>query len=277
MTTINETKVRIKRHFNESDWTRSNEMKGLFGNTKTRLIAPWDIKTKGFKTGMTEEQARGLEKKLGLEKGTLSPHNKAYWAEWEIQIPTGGKELDLSQPSDELAYYILSARKDVATSTSDLRLKNTASNECVFLMTSEAVEAKEKNTKRNFLAKAMKIYGEMGPDEMRDILLYSSRYAFDVSAEVIMEKVGDLIEENPKKFCEMVESDSFRDTVFINKCLFYGILSRKGAAVYQGEEMIGIDMEQTINFFNNPKNSSAKVAVLASLQDREKGKPSKSK
>lgn len=279
MSTIEAKKVRITKYFHENAFTRTLNLKSLYVNSKIRLVAPIDRTTRKFKTGLTELSAKAreeFEKELSLPVGTLDAGNKEFWAEFEIVIPTGGKTLDLSLPKDRLEYYVLASRKDVATSTGDLKSKLHGGNEHVFLMTSEDDEAIAKNTIRSYKSKAFALYNSMGVSEMRDLLLYTGKNAYGLSEDVLREKVGDILELNPKTFLDMLEGENYRDQVLIQKLIYHNILHTKGKAILQDGNHIAIDMDGAITFFNEPANQPIKISLLTALQEKEGGsKPKK--
>jgi hypothetical protein len=277
MTTINQPKVTIKRIFSDA-WMSESNLKKAYISAKDTLCFPLDRKTKRKRTGFEHLSAKEIaefEKELRFRPGQLS--DPEFLADYCVQIPSEGLTLDLSVPEDLLRYYLLSALSFVAKNIGELKLKNKTSVETLYLMSNPEEEAEAKNTSRKFVAKSWALYDEMGVDEMRDVLYFLGRNPKDMSEKVIREKVGDEIENNPKKFAKIVQDPLFKDTVFIKKCINYDLLQQRGNSISQDGQVLAVSLEDAIEYFNEPKNQSAKVALLASLQDKDKGKPSKTK
>ncbi len=66
-----------------------------------------ETKTRQLKTGLTETEERDLEKKLNLTPGSLTRHNKDYWASFTFMIPKEGITLYLDNPKDFIIFKII--------------------------------------------------------------------------------------------------------------------------------------------------------------------------
>ena len=138
-------------------------------------------------------------------------------------------------------------------------------------MTNDEHEAAAKNDTRSFLIKACSLFAEMGPETMKNVLIFSGKHPYNMSEESLGKHTGDLMEEDPKRFCKIMDNPIFHDAVFIHKCVNQGLLTKTGSGYSQDGSVIGTSLEFAISFLNNPVNQSLKIALLAALQEREEG------
>ena len=69
-------------------------------------IGPNFTRSGNIYTGLTEEDARRLEKAIGFEEGKLSP-SSLYWKTYSVRLGAKPLYLHTERPEDELAYLFL--------------------------------------------------------------------------------------------------------------------------------------------------------------------------
>ena len=95
-------------------------------------------------TGLSEDDRKYFEYRLGLPKGTLLPTNFNFWGKQRITFKKKGKVLHIdSNDEDLLNYKWLVVHKLVATSRAELKSDPSK----VFLITSDEIDSKENNSK----------------------------------------------------------------------------------------------------------------------------------
>lgn len=243
-----------------------------YDNCKTVIVVNPDKHTGILKTGLTEEEARDLEKKLNYPTGHLNP-NSEFWVDYKIAIGTEDKIIDRTTPQGELEYRVLCARKIVAKDHNELRTNPHAE----FLMYDKELEADDSNKKRKKKVEAYKIYADLTAEQMKDILTAYGKKPEEMSSVVMQDLLGQEVELDPIKFVSIAKDDNFEHKVFINKCINFGILRKRGTMIVvvnatddEGKDVIGVDIEDAIRFIKDPKNNAFYLTLKKQLQDKIK-------
>ena len=273
MKEITNKKVFIQIHSPESNYLKAipGIKNNLLLHTKSVLCASIDSKTRKIKTGLeswSKEDIATFEYELGLDIGSLT--SKDFWADFSISIPFRGKSLDLSIPVDRLEYMVLCTLPNVAKTSQDLeRVKGMRGNDVIFVMKNSEDEAQIKLSKFDTKIEASEKFSELGSEDYQNILIFMGRNPYNMSPKVLKAAIYEELELNPKRFLEILKHPLFNDTVFIEKCVFNGILSKRGSAIYQDQDILATNIDQTIAFLNQPKNQVLKLALHAALQEKE--------
>lgn len=245
----------------------------MLSKTFSSLCPDIDYSTGIIKTGLTPELETELEIAMNLTKGTLSPYNKAFWSDFKrvnTRVPKEGLVIDCDRSAtDKLRYCYLKVSSKVATSMADVTENGTYD----FVLMSASTEAKQTSSKFAVKQKAFKILGDMSIDDQIDFLLVYKQGKYKVSkgatAEFISEGMATVIEENPAEFVELMENPSFKDFVFLRKCIVAGLLRMKGATyITLGGDIIGNSFEEAIFNLQKPEFNSVKVSLLAKLENK---------
>ncbi len=270
------TKVFIKRIPPSNNFTTASTANGaIFDQLKFTVCLPVDKLTGRIKNpvdGWTKEEIAGFEEELGVLPGYLKSEDFLY--NYKVAVPQKGKWLMMSEPKHQLEYMVLALQANVAKDSTELPSVSKSSNEAVFLMTNTQDEAKLKNSKSQNKIKAFREFTKMGPEEKRDVLIFLGRNAYTMSQEIIENHVIEELEKDPKKFLDIIESDNFKDVIFVNKCVFHGVLEQKGKAYSHGGAIIATSMETAIHFLNEGTNQTLRLSILNELQQKEKIKES---
>lgn len=234
-----------------------------------------DSKTRQLKTGLTEDEERSLEKKLNLSVGSLSRHNKDYWAAFTFLIPKEGMTLYLDNPKDYIIFKILSNHSRVAKTMMEVK----DSPGVDFYMTSYDEESKIENDKNKLERESIKAYGKLSTKEMTDVLkIYAQlegkvtgRPSKDSSVDFIESTLYKKMKSNPEEFLRIVGDSSFSTRVLIDDLISNRILIKNGSkySVYGGD-VIGSTLESTIEFLEDPRNQGVRIELLAKLESINK-------
>ncbi len=244
----------------------------MFSRTFASLCPDVDYSTRLIKTGLTPELEVELETAMNLTKGTLSPYNKAYWSNHNINtnVPPEGIMIDCDRSAiEKLKYCYLKASSRVANSLSEA-LENPLYE---FVLVSAAVEAKQESNKFAVKKKAFKLLEEMTFEDQMDFLLVFKQGKYKVSKtatpDFVTEAMAKVLEEFTTEFVELIENPSFKDFVFLRKCIVAGLLRMKGTTyVTLGGDVIGNSFEEAVYNLQKTEFNNVKVSLLAKLDNK---------
>ena len=126
-------------------------------------IGPYWTRSGNRYTGLTEEDARRLEKAIGYPEGHLAPYS-SFWATYSIKLGNKDLYIHTEKPEDELKYLFLKNHKRVAFGTSNI----TPSTD--YLLSNSQAEAEENNKKFKVKREAYSAFTKMSLEEMRKCL-----------------------------------------------------------------------------------------------------------
>ena len=214
-------------------------------------------------TGLTEDDERRLEKKMNMSSGTLSRYNADYWNKFYIDVPKEGKELNMSNPDDELIYFVLKAHQRVANS----ELERFDSPFAEYIMTSVEQEAKVENKKSKLKRKAYKRFSNMSTTEMSNVLkVMGKRAGEDASVDFVESQLDKIVTDNPKEFLDTVDDPTFEMRAFIDDCLKERVLVKNGTKyTLPGGDVVGFTLEQAIEYLQNPDNQEVYIDLKGKL------------
>lgn len=224
-----------------------------------------------IKTGLTEEDATRLEKALSLQEGELSPYSK-YWDEFFVMIENDKLELDLDDAEDELFYLFLKAHPLVADGFENIKSRPNIK----YVLYSEVNQAKASNLVRETKQKAYVLFDKMTRDEKVDALILLGEKPTTLSPEMITDKLGFIVETNPKKFVDILGDKFYNTKLFLLKALNAGIIT-KGRGNYDkaiftfGDEYLGEGLDKSVEFILRDRNQGTKIAIQQELKRNSTG------
>ena len=244
---------------------KKNSWAGLTRYNKCQdSISPY-FNSKGLvETGLTEEEAEALGKKVGQD---LNP-NSPYWIDFRVVMSDKDVSFDTSNPLHELIHKFLLSHKRVANSLLELDQYPHAD----YVITNETNEAKKQNIEFNVELEAFKEFAKLTPEDMRNVLkLYPGNAKYGNSdAEIVQAKLAEQMKRDPETFVAIVK-DKLKDSkIFLKDLVDARVLRKNKQAYYYGEDCIGHDIESTITYVNDPSNQSLKVALKQELESIEK-------
>jgi len=179
-----------------------------------------------------------MEGIMDLAEGTLK-QTSAFWIAYNIKIGSERIELDLQSPDDLLRYMFAVAQTIVANGLH--KIKDDSRVE--FVLYSEEQEAKERVTERRSLSKAYVLADKLDLETKMNILNVYGIITDASSPNSIEDKIGEKIEEDPKKFLAMVDDADLIYKSMVTKCLDKGVLTMKDGAIKHGEINVGFDKD----------------------------------
>jgi len=273
--------VKIKRLSRGINWgikDASGKILPKYENCSDKYVPGLDSVTGRLKTGLTDAEARIMEKKLYLPEGELSPKSP-FWYSFMIIIPSQGLELNTEEPEDELKYKILLADPTVAKNQKEAKSLPNAE----FVLFSEENEAKEDNRRRSVIATAYAHFSKMTETEIIDALHMLGKRADETDPEIAKNVLGKIVEETPKKFLEAVGDKNFKKKVWILRMIRSGILRKTGMGdgsnmpIYYEDILLGNGPDEVIRYLEDPEHQNVYVELKKKTDSSKVGKGKKSK
>lgn len=207
-------------------------------------------------TGLTEEDARRLEKEMGYEEGHLAP-TSTFWKTYSIRIGAKDVYLHTEKPEDELAYLFLKGHKRVALGLSNIKPQND------YVLVNSEAEAEAKNKINRVKREAVTEFNKMSLEEMRKCLRIYGNRADNISNELVENKLFELIEKDPNKFFLIWVNNKNKETQYIlDTAIGKNIIRKSKNIYYYGTDVIGRSNDDVISFLNNKANQEIKLAIL---------------
>jgi hypothetical protein len=240
---------------------------GEYRYTNTFVQETVQVNSMGqYITGLTPADEERLENAMKLPKNTLSRYNKDFWGSFKIRIPKTGLQLNLEDPEHELIYLVCRAHQKFAKSEAEIPYSPFA--EYVIIDKEESIKAEANKFK--IKREAYKKFGQLkGIEEMRNVLkVYGTKPSKDSSLDFIEAQLCKLIEEKPEKFLEIVEDPYFKMKVFIEDCIEHRhLIKNNNKYILPGGDVIGLSLEETIQYLSNPKNQDVYLSLKGKLQN----------
>lgn len=256
--------VKLKQFRKEGWLPEGHDGEYRFTGTAEVLTVQRHKDTGVYVTGLTEEDEKRLEKSLNKTPGTLSRHNKDFWGKFFIKIPRSGMVLYLDNAEHELMWLVCKAHQFIANSEEDKLYTPFAR----YVMTSEEEIEKKVNDKFELKSKAFAKYSTMSLQEQIDFLrVYGKNPGAEPRESFIRSQISKVIEDEPKKFLEIMEDKGYKTKVFLKECVAKNIVLEKGTKfVLQGGDVIGYTLDQAIEYLKNPENQEVLIMLKGQLE-----------
>jgi hypothetical protein len=213
-------------------------------------------------TGLTEEDARRLEKAMGFSEGYLAPYSP-YWTTYAIKLERKDLILHTENPEDELKYLFLKNHKRVAFGTANIK----PSNDYV-LLNSEA-EAEENNKKYKVKREAYSAFTKMSLEEMRKCLRLYGFKSDSISNELVESKLNELIENDPQKYLLLWVNNNNKETQYlIEAAISKNVIRKNKNLYYYGTDVIGRSMDEAVLMLDDKKNQDIRLAIMQEIESK---------
>lgn len=252
--------------FGQSD--SKGGIKPKFANCSDKWVVGMSRTTGSIMTGLTKEQERSFEEKFSMNEGELS-RNSDYWSNYFIIIPEDGLRLNTEVDEDLFKYILLKNDPRIVEGEEEL-LKSPRAE---YYIVSEENTAKTHNLKRNVVAKAYAKFAKMSQAEIVDALFMYGKGAVNLDPEVAQNRLGELLDEDPSKFNDIVGDPLFKDKVFIHKLIRSGIVKKHGTGkgnnmpLYFQDIMLGSNVDEAVAFVKAKENSAILIGLNKLLHD----------
>ena len=225
-------------------------------------IAPYWTRSGNKYTGLTEDEAKRLEKEIGYAEGTLSPYSD-YWNTFAIKITTKEIILHTERAYDELQYLFLKGHKRVANGINNVKPNND------YILINKDSEAEEANRLNKVKRQAIVEFNKLSLDDMRKALRLYGFKSDAMSNELIESKLFELVEKDPNKFFLIWVNNKSKNTQFIIESAVAKNVIRKSRNIfYYGTDIIGNSMEDAIAYLDDKKNQDLKMVIMQEIESK---------
>lgn len=248
---------------------------GFFGITafpKSTVGLGAELGKHGFKTGLTKDEEAYYEDKLGLKPGDLNPHSKWWGDVFNVEhiirlFSTKSTTLVLDSPLSQVKYKVLLASSKIAPSEIE---KNKPGAE--FYIVDEEAKAKMENEIFDYEWEGMELVLKLTPEEKRGALRLFGKKGVDTMSETVLKaELRKQIEKDPKLFVDTLKDKRLKTRMFIEDLIEHNVLKRSGNYYMNGEDTIATSTDECIEFFEDIKNQSVKLALETRLKKAKKG------
>jgi hypothetical protein len=229
----------------------------------------YDTKTGKYATGLSEDERKKLEKETGYDLSdefTNEPH--PFWnsAIAKIKLPARTVVFDTDKPLDYIKVKVLKASKLVANSVREYN--EGLYPDALFVIFDEQEEAKIKASKIQKKRKAVQLAIKMSADEKINVIqIMSGKSMRGQSQDFLDVEIDKLIEDDLEGFLKYVKMDS--NEVYIRAAILEGIhrniLTKEGNNVLYMGDVIGVTLDEAVNYFLDPQNQKIKASILEKL------------
>ena len=225
-------------------------------------IAPYWTRSGNKYTGLTEDEAKRLEKEIGYAEGTLSPYSD-YWNTFAIKITTKEIILHTERSYDELQYLFLKGHKRVANGINNVKPNND------YILINKDSEAEEANRLNKVKRQAIVEFNKLSLDDMRKALRLYAFKSDSMSNELVESKLFELVEKDPNKFFLIWVNNKSKNTQFIIESAVAKNVIRKSRNIfYYGTDIIGNSMEDAIAYLDDKKNQDLKMVIMQEIESK---------
>ena len=213
-------------------------------------------------TGLTKEQARDLEQRLGYQEGQLDS-NSTFWDTFAIKIGKRDLIINTDKPEGELQYLFLKKHKRVADGVKNI---NPSTD---YVLVDKDVEATEANKVNKVKREAYREFDKMNLEEMRKCLRLFGTKADSLSNELVEAKLNECIEKDPAKFIRIWVKNPDKEINFIiEEALSKNIIRKNRASYYYGTDLIGNGIEDVIAYLKDKKNQELYLTIVNDIKSK---------
>lgn len=228
-----------------------------------------------------DEEKELLAKYLGMDKDEKGFSNvcRSFWADLRVEIPSDGKVLNITKNEDDepvdihdyLVYKWAEKHKHVAKDRQAM-LDDSSKK---FYIYDPDVEMRYQNQKVNMKKQAYKEFIKISDDEEkidRVITLLTDSDPDQMSTQQKENYLDQLIEENPEKFVSVVTDKDLDIKAEIAQMVELNIIRKAANQYWYIDQKLGNDIEETVLFFKDKKQSETVTTLRAKLQEAKKSK-----
>lgn len=226
----------------------------------------------GYQTGLEKEEARELEKDLGLKEGELSPYSE-YWKEYAVTLTNKDLVLDMSIPRDRLDLAILKQDIRVCNSSSEKHLWPKAE----YIIHDAEESAKEENAKITEEARAMADFVALNPNQRRDYLKLLGKGADSMSDAVVTNVLFKIAKDDYAAFNRITDAPNYKTKVLLYDLIAKGIVTMKGGHYFYDEVQLGHGESSSVAYLDDAQNQELKLLLMNKVYKKEPAKKTSSK
>ena len=225
-------------------------------------VGPYWTRSGNVYTGLTEEDARRLEKALGKVEGELGP-NSEFWTTFAVRIGAKDLILNTDRPMDELQYLFLKNHKRVAVGLSNIDPSKD------YVMINSDAEAEQQNKANKTKREAYRELDKMSIEDMRKCLRLYGMKSDTMSNELVEAKLTEQIEKSPESFIiKWVNNPNKEINYLIEEAIAKNIIRRNRSQYFFGTDMIGNGLDDVIAYLKDKKNQDIRVSIMQEVKTK---------
>ena len=228
-----------------------------------------------YNTGLSEKEAKEYGEMMGVDLSDIvvpeTPHPyfslKPAW----ITLENNTMFFDSNKPSDAVKIKNMKASKRVANNMAAWERGEYPEATHVIFDETEEVEAKA--TKINLRREAVALLPKMSEEDKASVITILSDKHKSVrgqSPSFITVEIDELVEDKTAEFIKVVKMGREEVTLRarVLELVNANILTKEAGSYYYMGELIGMDYEDTVDWFKSPQNSKMKVMILEKLENK---------
>ena len=249
---------------------------GYFGITsypKSTTTLGAEITKTGFATGLTVEEEKYYEEKLGLKPGELNRHSD-WWTE-VFNVTHALKPFNTKPTTLVLDSYINQIKYKVALASSKIANTELDKNKpnYEFYIVDEEAKARKESEIFDYEMQCMELIIGLSPEEKRQALrLFGKKGVDTLSESVVKSELHKESKKDPKGFVDTLNDKRLKTRMLIEELLDYKVIMRKGNYFMLGDDTIAGSTDECIAYFEDLKNQSIVLAATNKLKKLKKDK-----
>jgi hypothetical protein len=250
----------------------------IVANAKKTLSSIFDGQAplKGV-SGDEEEQL--LSELLGIDSAErdFGKACRMWWANLRVDIPSDGKVLNISKGKggrpQNINHYLIYKWALKHKYVADSRAALLANSKKQFYIYDPEVETKENNKMVQVKKKAYEEFIRMSDNEDKINLVLtvlSDTNPDNMSAEQKENYIDQLIDEEPRKFVAVATDKHLELKAHIFNLVEANVLTKIDSQYWFSDELLGNNLDETVKYFENPKNSKTTEILKGKLEAARK-------
>jgi len=233
-------------------------------------------------TVLSSEEQKELEKAMGLDEGTLSPHRQKnnFWTSKKAVVKLSDKtyQLDLSNPEDYIRYKILLSNRDLVAPDESSKFDKAT---YIYYITSEEerIDARVSKSKKIKRAYQQALALEESKTKLRDFLIvYGRRPADTLSKDALIAEIDNIIEHDVDGFLATCDDPLFNEKLILLKAVRYGFVKKEGTKFLlpTGDMLCNKGESPTLvtaaKYIASPENQEILLTLTAKIEKKEDGR-----
>jgi hypothetical protein len=165
-----------------------------------------------------------------------------------------------------MKYKVLLATSKVANS--EIEKNNPIAD---YFIVDEEAKAKRESESFDYVWEAMELVLSLSPDEKRGALRLFGKKGVDELSEVMLKsELTKELNRDPKLFVTVLKDKKLKTRMLIEELIEYKVLTKAGGYYKNGEDTIAASTEEVVEYFDDLKNQSVRLAMETRLKKNKK-------
>lgn len=238
--------------------------------------ALYDSVTGKYATGLTAEDLKTYQAlmpgvRLDNDFDPNEPH--PFWSTKAASVKLENMTMifDTTKPMEYIKVKLMKANKLVANSQRELEEGKWP--DATHVIFDEEEEVSSRASKIALRDECTLIKMKMTDDDKANMVqILSNKSIKGRSTDFINTEISAVIEENPEEFLRVARMGKEETYVraAVLEAIHKNVLSKEGGSIYYMGEMIGVDYDDAVRWFKDPKNNRLKILIMEKLTNAKK-------